>query len=204
MKRSFYQNAQKPEGALGKLMMNKMNLGHARLAAWGFEHMDIEPHFHAIDLGCGGGANIATMLEKCTEGSVTGIDYSDVSVDVSKEKNKEAIDQGRCKVLQADVSDLPFDQEEFDHATAFETVFFWPDIQKGFKEVLRILKKGAKFAICNEMSSETSSEEWHEKIKGLFLYTTEEMVDHLVQAGFKDVQVFKDEEEGWIMFLSEK
>lgn len=204
MKRSFYQNAQKPEGALGKLMMNKMNLGHARLAAWGFDHMKIRPDFDAIDLGCGGGANVEVLLDKCKEGSVTGIDYADVSVQLTTEKNKKAIDEGRCRVLQADVSDLPFEDQEFDHATAFETVFFWPDIDKAFKEVYRILKPGSRFAICNEMSAERSDEEWHEKIKGLYLYKQEEMVDHLKQAGFKDVEVFRQDDEGWILFLAEK
>lgn len=204
MARSFYQNAQKPEGTLGRMMMQRMNQGHARMAAWGFEHMDLKDDFDVIDVGCGGGANLAVLLQKCSKGTVTGVDYADVSVELSTENNKKAIEEGRCKVLKADVLDLPFEEDTFDHATAFETVFFWPDIEKSFGEVRRILKPGAKFVICNEMSSETSDEEWQERIEGLRLYTHDEMLAHLEAAGFRNVEVFTEDEEGWVVFVSEK
>lgn len=48
------------------------------------------------------------------------------------------------------VAALPFKDNAYDMATAFETVYFWPDIEKSFAEVRRILKPGATFLIVNE------------------------------------------------------
>ena len=60
-----------------------------------------------LDCGCGGGRNIAALLERFPEASATGLDYSDVSVEKTRQVNKAAIESGRCNVVQGDVSALP-------------------------------------------------------------------------------------------------
>lgn len=40
----------------------------------------------------------------------------------------------------------------FDAVTAFETVYFWPDLPRCFPEVFRVLRSGGTFLICNECS----------------------------------------------------
>lgn len=42
--------------------------------------------------------------------------------------NRRAIEEGRCQVVHASVATLPFPAEVFDLVTAFETVYFWPDL----------------------------------------------------------------------------
>ena len=49
---------------------------------------------------------------------------------------------------------LPFRGETFDVITAFETIYFWPDISEAFKKVYKILKIGGTFMICNESNGE--------------------------------------------------
>ena len=56
--------------------------------------------------------SIATWLDKCRNGHVTGLDYSEVSVAESQELNAAAIKQGKCRVLQGDVSAIPFSDED--------------------------------------------------------------------------------------------
>lgn len=80
---NFFQNTCKPQGLGGKIMVNMMNSGHAKMAEWGFEFLKLKETHTVLDIGCGGGANIAYMLKKCTKGMVKGIDYSEVSVEKS-------------------------------------------------------------------------------------------------------------------------
>ena len=42
-----------------------------------------------------------------------------------------------------------------DRVTAFETVYFWPELAQNFREVYRVLKPGGVFFICNEAVSYT-------------------------------------------------
>ena len=146
---NFFENTRKPQGFGGKLMAKMMNSDHAKVSQWGFSNISAKPDAKVLDVGCGGGANIATWLDKCRNGHVTGLDYSEVSVAESQELNAAAIKQGKCRVLQGDVSAIPFSDEVFDYVSAFETVYFWPGLKKCFSEVNRVLKSGGTFLICN-------------------------------------------------------
>jgi ubiquinone/menaquinone biosynthesis C-methylase UbiE len=53
-------------------------------------------------------------------------------------------------VQQGDAASLAFPDATFDLATAFETVYFWPGLEKCFKQVFRVLRPGGVFMICNE------------------------------------------------------
>ena len=93
----IFSNARKPEGFFGRMMVNGMNGGsHAKMAEWGLSYITISDDADILDVGCGGGANLARLLKRCTKGTVKGIDYSPVSVKKSKEVNATAIAKGRC------------------------------------------------------------------------------------------------------------
>ena len=137
---SFFENTRKPEGFGGKIMVAMMNLGHSPVARWGLQFLNAAPDAKVLDCGCGGGANIRRLLKKYPQAIIKGIDYSPVSVEKSKKVNETAIVEGRCTVLQGSVADMIFADNWFDAVTAFETVYFWPDLPQCFREVYRVLK----------------------------------------------------------------
>ena len=151
---SFFENTRKPVGLGGKIMVAMMNLGHSPVARWGLRFLKLTLDAKVLDCGCGGGANIKRLLKKCPEGIVKGIDYSPVSVEKSKKVNEAAIAEGRCTVLQGSVADMIFAGDWFDAVTAFETVYFWPDLPQCFREVYRVLKPGGTLLICNESNGD--------------------------------------------------
>jgi len=124
---------------------------------------------------------------------VTGLDYSTVSVAKSREVNRAAIDAGRCEIVQGNVQELPFDDARFDVVTAFETVYFWPEIACCFAEVHRVLKSGGVFMITNETTGKTGAhEKWQKLVDGMSVYTGEEFEALLIGAGFARVEVDED------------
>ena len=146
--KKFFSQTKKPEGFLGKMMVNGMNgASHSALADWGFGFIKKEKAARSLDCGCGGGANVKRLLERSEK--ACGIDYSEVSVQKSRQTNAGAIRGGRCEIRHADVCSLPFENDSFDIVTAFETVYFWPDIVNSFAEVRRVLVPGGKFLIVN-------------------------------------------------------
>ena len=198
-------NARLPQGDGGRETLNRMNVAHASMAAWGFSHIAPAKDARALDLCCGGGANLAVLLDLCPEGHVTGLDYSEISVEMSTKTNEAAIANGRCEVVQGDVSSLPFPDESFDLLTAFETVYFWPDIRKAFREALRVLTPGGRFLICNEADGTgPEQEEWGKEILNLIIYTKEQLEEMLKEAGFSAVEIYHKPENRWVTAVGVK
>ena len=200
---SFFENTRKPVGLGGKIMVALMNLGHSPVARWGLRFLELTPDAEVLDCGCGGGANIKRLLKLCPKGTVWGIDYSPVSVEKSKRVNEAAVTKGRCDVLRASVTELPFESEQFNAVTAFETVYFWPDLPQCFREVWRVLKSGGTFLICNESNVDTDRDEkWTEIIGGMTIYKDTELKAYLEQAGFHDIQIHK--KKSWLCVTARK
>ena len=201
---SFFENTRKPVGLGGKIMVAMMNLGHSPVAWWGLRFLELAPDAKVLDCGCGGGANIKRLLKKCPQGIVKGIDYSLVSVEKSKKVNETAIVEGRCTVLQGSVADMIFADNWFDAVTAFETVYFWPDLPQYFREVYRVLKSGGTFLICNEANGETTKDDkWTQIIDGMTIYTDTALKEYLEKAGFCQIQSHKNKK-GWLCITAQK
>ena len=203
--KNIFSQTRKPEGFLGKMMLGTMNPGHAKLADWGFTHLpEIAPE-KAADLGCGGGRNAGELLKKYPKAHVTAVDYSALSVEKAKDYNKAMIAAGRCEVLQGDVSALPLPAEAFDLATAFETVYFWPGLEKCFAQVAGVLKPGGIFMICNESDgTDPASQKFEKIIDGMKSYTAQELEAALKAAGFTSVRSDHHPSRPWITVLARK
>ena len=187
---SFFENTRDPKGFGGRLMVTMMNLAHTPVALWGLHFLHLAPDAKVLDCGCGGGANIKRLLKRCPRGIVKGVDYSAVSVEKSRRLNAEAIQRDRCVIWQGSVQRIIFASDWFDAVTAFETVYFWPDLAKCFREVWRVLKPGGTFLIVNEADGYGFLDNLYPKIiKGMTLYKTEELSTILTKAGFTNIEI---------------
>jgi ubiquinone/menaquinone biosynthesis C-methylase UbiE len=196
MDEKLIKNARKPEGEYGEKMIERMNKSHESLAQWGVSHLDIGSSDIILDIGCGGGINVQRFSNMAPEGKIYGLDYSEVSVEKSKELNKDIIEKGQVEIDQGSVSELPYDDETFDLVTGFETVYFWPDFINDLKEVKRVLKKGGSIFICNEASGSNEDKELmedHINLLGMKVFTEDGLGDSLIEAGFNEVLTFTKE-----------
>ena len=201
----FFQNTCKPDGLGGKLMIKMMNSGHGPLAQWGLFKLTAAEDAKVLDVGCGGGANLAAWLKKCPRGHVTGLDYSDVSVAEAKKVNAEAVRVGRCEVVQGNAAALPFPDGNFDNVSAFETVYFWPGLEDCFGQVERVLKRGGTFLICNECDGTNAADEkWPKLIEEMHIYTEAQLCAALEAAGFSDIESFSEPKKHWLCILAKK
>ena len=204
--KKFFAQTRKPEGFLGKLMVGGMNGGgHAKLADWGLSHLDGNNPKKIAELGCGGGRNAKELLRRYPGAKLTALDYSEVSVEKTKKTNKTEIAAGRCTVVQGSVAELPFADGQFNLATAFETVYFWPGLEKCFAEVFRVLKPGGRFLICNESDgTDATSLKFEKMIDGMKCYTAEELTAALKKAGLSEVQADRHPSRPWLTVLARK
>ncbi len=204
--KNFFQQTRKPEGFLGKMMVGGMNGGgHAKLADWGMSHIGGIAPASIVELGCGGGRNAGDLMKRYRGATLTALDYSDVSANKARDYNKKAIKEGRCKVVQGNVAKLPFGEETFDLATAFETVYFWPGIGDCFKEVFRTLRPGGIFLIANESDgTDETSLKFEKIIDGMKCYTAEQLTKYLKTAGFSEIKSDHHPDKPWITVVAKK
>ncbi len=185
MAKTFFRNLRQPAGLVGRCVLSLMNIGHAPHSAWGRAHLSPARDAHILDIGCGGGANLAHFLRMCPEGMVCGIDFSTVSVAHSLRKNADAVAVGRCEVRLGNASAIPYGEDRFDVVTAFETLYFWPDLPQAFSEAYRVLKPGGLFLICNEATNPECR--WTALIEDMQVYTEDTLRGLLAAAGFTDM-----------------
>ena len=203
---AFRNNFGNPQGFIGRLMLSGMNMGHSPMAKWAFTQFDVPDDGMLVDIGCGGGFNIRRLLDRSKDGFVYGIDISSTSVEKSKKTNKKNIGK-RCEVLLGSAENLPLKDNSIKLATAFETVYFWKDLEKCFAEVKRTIRPGGKFVVVNDpgdpekhcekmipgMKSYTPDEIKQEKmIPGMKSYTPDEIKQIMKAVGFMDVKVTKN------------
>ena len=203
--KNYVSQTRKPEGKLGKMMLNGMNSGHAKMADWGLSHLKTIVPERIIDLGCGGGRNAGELLKKYPSAVGTAVDYSSLSVEKARDYNKDIITAGRLEVRQGDVSALDISDGEFDLATAFETIYFWPGLEKCFAEVARILKDDGYFMIVNESDgTDAASLKFEKIIDGMKCYTIEQITEALKKAGFSKIKTDHHKTKPWITVIAKK
>ena len=107
--------------------------------------------------------------------------------------NSQAIRDRRCEVVEGNVAALPFEDGSFDLVTAFETIYFWPDITSCYRQVRRVLKDGGRFMIVNESDgTDPWYNSWEDVIGNMHTYTVEEIEADLKAAGFSSVSVTRN------------
>ena len=194
----------KPHGEEGKQTIENMNENHREISEFAFECVNVNIDAKILDIGCGGGVNIEKFL-KLTGNNVDGLDYSEVSVAASIKQNKKSVDNGRCKIIQADVSNMPIENESYDLVSAFETIYFWPNIQETFKEVSRIIKPNGHFMIAQGTDgNHPDDEKWLATVEGMKVYTSPQLEKYLLDAEFSEVESFKKENDYIMVVIAKK
>ena len=185
-KRTMMHNFGDPQGLIGRLMLSGMNSGHMYIMKYAVRQIDWPENQQILDIGCGGGASIRLLLNTCPGSKVAGLDISEEAVKKSKKVNRKDLGT-RCRVLQGSAAQIPFKDRTFHTVTAFETVFFWPDIVECFREVHRVLRSDGRFLVACDAGD--PDKHWDEMIPGMTAYTAEQLAELMQEASFTETEI---------------
>jgi ubiquinone/menaquinone biosynthesis C-methylase UbiE len=94
---------------------------------------------------------------------------------------------------------MPFSDGELDLVTAFETVFFWKNVEKCFTEIYRVVKSEGRFVVINNYGDPKI--DWEKKVPCMTRYTAMEIKSLMEKAGFSEIKI---EENGTLFFVEGK
>ncbi|MDR0777837.1 MAG: class I SAM-dependent methyltransferase [Methanomassiliicoccaceae archaeon] len=168
----------RPHGLGGKIatfVMNRMNT-----AMYDAVYENISEGGHILDIGFGNGFTLEQLL-KIFNGTFYGIDISGDMIRSATKRNRKAIQSGRLTLAEGSADAIPFTQE-FDCIYTVNTIYFWPDLDAGFREIRAKLITGGIF--LNVFYTKEMLDKLRSADRGYNKYTPEELKKAAEDNGF--------------------
>ena len=106
----------------------------------------LAPGASAVDVCCGTGDLAIELLDAVSSrGRVVGLDFSERMLEAARVKSSQV------EWVRGDALDLPFADGEFDAATVGFGVRNLPDIERGFRQMARVVRSGGR-VVCLELT----------------------------------------------------
>ncbi len=202
----YYIRGRRPQGFWGRRALSIMNgKNHAAMPEWVLSELDIKENDTIMDVGCGGGANIARLLKRVPKGKVIGLDYSQMALEVAQDLNYHDYVDKRCLLMGGNAMQMPLAKETYNIITAFETVYYWLSLELGFSEIYRLLKPGGTIVIGNELDGTQEIDRKIERATNYMrIYSIDEIEATLKQVGFTNIKSRHDEDRHFVCFTATK
>jgi demethylmenaquinone methyltransferase/2-methoxy-6-polyprenyl-1,4-benzoquinol methylase len=130
------------------LLNSLMTAGlHHRWRQRAAERAQLRPGDAALDVCCGTGDLTLELASRVSPGGhAVGCDFSEPMLDLAREKAAERAVEG-VRFEWADALNLPYDEERFDAATVGFGVRNLSDLDRGLREMARVLRPGGRLVI---------------------------------------------------------
>lgn len=138
--------------------------------------VNLAPGQTLLDVGCGVGRP-AVRLSQQTGATVVGITVSADQVARATALAEQSGIAGRVRFQRADAMALPFDNESFDAAWAFESLLHMPDRAHVLREIWRVLRPGGRFVLTDVTEERPLSAEQRALLYGSFLLRSLETIE---------------------------
>lgn len=135
-----------PRGLLGHLIGRLWITETATVNDRAIVLLDPRPDQHVLEIGFGPGRAVAAIAARGTR--VTGIDVSAQMLTLARRRNRTAVATGQVRLMRGSADDIPVDPGTVDAVLAVHTLYFWPDLATGIREIHRILAPGGRVVLA--------------------------------------------------------
>ena len=179
---------EKPTGFFGRILARGMAWGHRSFYKNTAKILNLQPEDKYLEIGFGSGLFIKKYASHVSR--MAGLDYSEDMVNLARSINKNLIKSGKAEFKQGDVSDLPWNDNEFSVVVGIETFFFWSEPEASLKEIFRVLAPGGRLVLEMAYNKDDGRDHTKQIEKyNLRLYGSEELKALLTDAGFSDISI---------------
>lgn len=107
---------------------------------WTVDLLNIQPHDHVLEFGCGPGLGLQACLAQVTDGVVLGLDHSRTMIHQAETRNRLALLDGRLHLQLGSLDELSNLHERFDKIFSVNVIQFFDDKSSVFTTVHAHLK----------------------------------------------------------------
>ena len=173
-----------PSGVLGNLAGYIMAYRKSNIERnyWAISLLKLQPADQVLEIGFGPGIAIEKMSKMISDGTVWGIDHSNLMVQYALERNKKAIMRGSVKLLAGSVSNLPHFDKKLDKVISVNSFQFWPNQVEVLKNIRAKMKQSGIIALAYQPQKPGAKE-----IDAF--NTANKIADYLEKAGFAEIKI---------------
>lgn len=175
-----------PSGGAGRLagiIMAHRNSNVER-NYWAVDLLNLQPQDRVLEIGFGPGVAMRKMSAIVTQGTVFGIDRSEVMLSQASRRNREGIAHGRVRLFLGSVSALPEFGGKLDKVIDVNSFQFWDKPVDYLKALREKMASGGAIAIAHQPrkpgATDADADQAAEKFSAL-----------LVEAGFRNIRINK-------------
>jgi arsenite methyltransferase len=138
----------KPTGIRGLVVGTMLNRTNRGMIAVAVDALELEAGATAADLGFGGGAGLAMLLERVgPQGRVLGVDLSPTMVRRASGQFDREIAAGRLRLQAGSLTRLPLEDGSVDGAITVNTIYFIEELDRVFAELARVMSSGGRAVV---------------------------------------------------------
>ncbi|MFC1900326.1 class I SAM-dependent methyltransferase [Chloroflexota bacterium] len=157
------------------------------------ERLGLEAGWKVLDVGTGTGVFLPYILGAISDsGSIVGLDIAEEMLKKAQEKNFS----NNIEYLNADIVDVPLDDETFNCVICYSSFPHFRDKQKALREINRVMKNGGRLLVCHTSSRDhiNGIHSQFPEVKDDLLPDGDEMRSLLLTAGFGEIKIEDDSE----------
>ncbi|WP_067978084.1 class I SAM-dependent methyltransferase [Nocardia caishijiensis] len=137
-----------PHGPLGKVVAFALNRGNKRAIAGAVDGTAAAAGAEVADIGFGGGAGLALLLERVgADGVVHGIEPSPDMIARARGTYAMEVAEDRLMLTEGTLTALPLPDASLDAAITVNTIYFLDDLPAACTELDRVLRPGGTAVI---------------------------------------------------------
>jgi ubiquinone/menaquinone biosynthesis C-methylase UbiE len=116
----------KPTGLIGRVVgwIFANRASNIRRSNWTVELLKLASRDRVLEVGCGPGIALKASLKIVTQGTVVGLDHSDVMIAQARNRNRPAVRQKRLRLIVGTLGDLAADEPPFDKIFSVNVIQF--------------------------------------------------------------------------------
>lgn len=174
-----------PSGALGKYIGEKMVKQHQPETYWTIDLLALNKDERLLELGCGAGFAMKLLLQEASVHKITGVDLSETVLKLARKRNWHELLKGSARLVQGDVQQLPFEDQQFTRVYSIQSIYFWDHIDETTAEIYRVLKSNGRVVLT--LSNGKSGVLWG----GINEMIEEKLIPSMNRQGFKNIEIQK-------------